>query len=89
MAIIDTFYYKSTPWSDIAAYLGIVMIVITWIMSIASIIYGLVKLCKPGISSEVRKHVMARHVLTIVFFLVVQFYLALGSLSLYNPSYNP
>ena len=86
VATISTFYYKSEAWSDILA-VGVVALttMLTWIMSIASIIYGLIKLCKPGISSEIRKQIMARHVLSIVFFLFAQFYLGLATLSKYNP----
>ena len=43
-------------------------IVLNWVLNAISLSYGFHKLCKPGISYNVRKQIMARHVVTIVFF---------------------
>jgi hypothetical protein len=40
------------------------------VFSFGSIIYAVVKLCKPGISNETRKLVLLRHVLSIIGFLL-------------------
>ena len=45
------------------------------VVSIASVIYALLKLCKPGISKESRKLVLLRHIFSIVGFIIAQFYL--------------
>ena len=58
-----------------------------WVVSIASIVYGLVKLCRPNISQKVRMQVMLRHVVAIVFFLVAEFYLQIGSFIIFQPKY--
>jgi hypothetical protein len=44
------------------------------VIAFASIIYGLIKLNKPGISRESRKLVLVRHILTIVGFIFAEAY---------------
>ena len=55
------------------------MILALWILLFGSIIYGLVKLCQPGISREVRNMIMTRHVVTILFFTISNLYLQVST----------
>ena len=61
--------------TDFAKWVGVLLILALWILLFGSIIYGLVKLCQPGISREVRNMIMTRHVVTILFFTISNLYL--------------
>ena len=52
-----------------------------------SIIYACVKLSKPGISSEVRKLVLVRHIITMLTFFLVNFYKYFGASIALMPRY--
>ena len=45
-----------------------ISIVCCWIICFFSIGYGIIKLCKPNISQKIRRQVIIRHVIAIVFF---------------------
>ena len=66
-------------WLIVIFYIGIVFF---------SIIYACIKLSKPGISSEVRKLVLLRHVITMLTFLVVNFYKFFGACIAFMPRWN-
>ena len=74
-ATILTFFYMDEDVLTIGEWIGSGAIVVLWILSVGSIVYGLVKLCQPGISREVRNVIMARHVVTILFFVIGNLYL--------------
>lgn len=64
------------PLPNIFVQIFALLIMVNYILiSTASIIYALLKLCKPGISNESRRLVLLRHVLSIVGFVIAQFYL--------------
>ena len=63
-------------------------IVFMWLVSLASIIYVVVKLCKPGISSKIRRKVMIRHVTAIIFFNITEFYNEIGIFMIFAPKYR-
>jgi hypothetical protein len=46
--------------------------------SIVSVLYALKKLCRAKISAEVQRLVLLRHVLSIIFFSIAQFYMVAG-----------
>ena len=50
---------------------------------IISLVYGVIKLTRPGISQDVRKKVLGRHALYIIFFFIVNLY-TMGSSMLSN-----
>ena len=60
------------------------MIGATWIMSVASIVYGALKLCRSGISQEVRRVIMARHVISILFYTIVELYATVSGFYILN-----
>ena len=59
------------------------IVLFCWIMAIASILYGLCKLCRPSIAPKVRRLIMVRHITTIVFFFITAMYIQLGTLLLF------
>jgi hypothetical protein len=56
-------------------WFAVTLIVLQLLISIVSIIYALVKLCRPGISKESRKLVLIRHILSIIFFNISNLYI--------------
>ena len=58
---------------------SVVLIALSWVLSLVSIVYGCLKLCKTGISQKVRRQILARHVTTIVFFSVFELYLQVST----------
>ena len=77
IAIYDTDLKKDWLQKTVSFSSTCVCILI-WIMSIASIVYGCIKLGKPNISKRVRRMILARHIITILFFLLVSFYLQIS-----------
>ena len=64
-------YVASTgAWLTFLFYIGLVLF---------STVFAAMKLSKPGISSEVRRLVLVRHILTMTTFLVVNFYPIVGT----------
>ena len=61
---------------------AILVIVTQYVISIYSIFFAAVKLCRPGISKESRKLVLIRHILSIVLFDISQSYLVMMVLKL-------
>ena len=55
-----------------------VCVAIHWLISIISIIFVICKLCKPGISQEVRKQVVNRYIATLIIFILTNLYITLG-----------
>ena len=45
-----------------------------WFIGVFSIVYALVKLCRPGFSQETRSLVVKRHMLTIITYLICDLY---------------
>ena len=85
-----TFFHTNQEYDlsvVICGVLGMVMIVVCWLISVVSIVYGFFKLCKPNISQNVRYQIMARHVFSIVFFVLSQFYLQIGTFIIFLPGY--
>ena len=78
-----TFFYMNEVVLTIAEWVGTGTVLLLWLLSIGSIVYGLVKLCQPGISREVRNVIMARHVVTILFFVIGNLYLQAGTVVLF------
>lgn len=66
---------------------AMISITCCWVISAISIVYGLVKLCKPNISQKVRQQVIIRHVVTIVFFVISQAYIQIGFFIIFSPTY--
>jgi len=60
------------------AILSIVIFAIYLLASVVSVLYAFRKLIKQGISAESQKLVLGRHVISIIAFLVAQFYLTAG-----------
>ena len=54
---------------------------------IYSVIYACIKLNEPGISNEVRKLVLLRHVMTMLTFLIVNLYKIVGACIAFMPRY--
>ena len=75
MSTLQTFFYNDSRLLAVAKWTSIALLLTMWVLSITSIVYGALKLCRAGISQEVRQIVMARHVMSIVFFLIAQMYL--------------
>ena len=55
-----------------------------WFVSFASIMFALVKLCKPGISEDLRKMVVRRHILSVITFVVTTLYIWVGYAIIYR-----
>jgi len=60
-------------------WLALFLIISLWILSIGSVTLGFVKLCKPGISQKARRQILARHIVTIIFFLMSNLYLEVST----------
>ena len=60
------------------------LVMAVWTCSIFSVIYGIMKLCKPNVSQSVRHLIIARHITTIIVFLLTQLYLQVGSLVIFT-----
>ena len=58
------------------------------ILTLFSIVYACVKLNQPGISREVRKLVLIRHVVTMVTFVLVNSYVIFGCMICLLPKYR-
>lgn len=58
-----------------------------WVISVFSIVYGLIKLCRPNISQKIRMQVMLRHVAAMTFFTVCELYLEIGTFIIFQPKY--
>lgn len=56
-----------------------------FIVSISSTLFAYKKLSKPGISGEIRNCILKRHVLAIVLYLVLNFYILISSVYDLNP----
>ena len=78
-------------WGDVYFYIGryaaIGSIGFFWMIAIISIFYGLIKLCRPGISYEIRSIVLKRHILTICVYILCNIYFMLGVIFIYKPDY--
>lgn len=62
---------------------------VSYVLSaVISILYAVKKLCRAKISLEVQRLVLVRHVLSIVFFSIAQFYMLAGILYLTLPYYR-
>ena len=55
-----------------------------YLLGTVSIIYAVVKLCRPGISQEMRTLVAKRHILSVLTFFVTNLYLATSVLLVFN-----
>lgn len=75
--------FRDMALLDFTKYNTLLIVLFCWIMAIASIIYGLCKLCKPSIAPRVRRLIIVRHITTIVFFFITQLYIQLGTLLLF------
>ena len=53
----------------------VVIVVIFWAISVLSIIYAIIKLCRPGISQELRILVVKRHIVTVITFVISNLYI--------------
>ena len=69
----------SLIWITIIFYFGIL---------IYSIIYACIKLNEPGISNEVRKLVLLRHVMTMLTFMIVNLYKIVGACIAFMPRFD-
>jgi hypothetical protein len=58
-------------------WFAVTLIVLQLLISIVSVIYAIVKLCRPGISKESRKLVLIRHILSIIFFNISNLYIVI------------
>lgn len=55
-------------------WLNLAVIASYFLVAIVSVLYALLKLCRPGISKEGQKIVLVRHVLSIFVFIIAQLY---------------
>ena len=62
-------------WLKVGSGLGLAYALIFIITFIISVIYSAKKLNGPGFSKQVRRLVLKRHIITLVFFLISNFYL--------------
>lgn len=86
--VLLTFFhepYQNNMSTKVGSILGMCLIVLCWVVSFASIIFGIVKLCRPNISAQVRHKIMVRHVTAIAFFFIFDLYLQVGSFIVFNP----
>ena len=60
--------------AQIVIWLNLAVIASYFLVAIVSVLYALLKLCRPGISKEGQKIVLVRHVLSIFVFIIAQFY---------------
>ena len=70
-ATLMTFFHEDgelTLTVKIGGILTMISVVGCWIICACSIGYGIIKLCKPNISQKIRRQVIIRHVVAIVFF---------------------
>ena len=63
------------------------LISIYWTMSLASILFAIYKLCRPGISQKLRSMIVKRHILTVIIFVVTNLYPTIGIFYVYNLEY--
>ena len=59
-------------------YIRLFVIFFTCLISVISITYGSFKLCKPNISQKMSRLILARHIVTITFLMLVNMYIILG-----------
>ena len=74
-----TFFVGNSSILSVTKWGALIPIVASWVLGVASIVYGTLKLCRPGISQEVRRLIMARHVSSILFFTISQLYVQISS----------
>ena len=77
-SVLLTFYHEPDIVDlsvEIAATSQMTLIVICWTISLVSIVYGMLKLCKKNISQQVRHKVMIRRFVAISFFIFFQMYI--------------